>query len=532
MEHLRKFVQNEEWDDFINAIVLRCATDLEAFALIFFSHYCKHEFNLFHRNKMDQYDYGERSVRRADAAPRGYAKSTIKVLIKPIHDVCYQLEKFIIIASNTHAQSVQKLKDIKAEFINNELLTLVYGSHFPSGKVSVEDFVCRLGSYSCRFLAVGADTEIRGARHGDSRPSKVILDDIEHSEEVESEELRDKMLHWFQDVISKIGDENTNIEFVGTVLHQKSLLKHLLQNPRYETGEYKAVISWSERQDLWDQWTQIYTNLDNDYRLDDAKKFYEENRTEMDRGVEVLWPEKEPYYYLMEEIIETGMRSFMKEKQNSPMSDGEKTFAPENIWWYEERKDGLFVLKSNTLVPWNQLSAYGAIDPSTGQQKASARKKMDFTCILTGYHQPARSRLFVHHDYTRRIAPSVYIKEIFELNERFKYNKFAVETNLYRNLLTQNIQDEKKRREAEFKKSIDIRFYDVEQTENKEKRIYTLEPKVYHGHILFNKNGISQEFMNQLYDFPKGNHDDCPDSLEMLWGLVNNKYKVGGLRDH
>ena len=78
-------------------------------------------------------------------------------------------------------------------------------------------------------------------------------------------------------------------------------------------------------------------------------------------------------------------------------------------------------------------------------------------------------------------------------------------------------------------KRIDIKFYDIDLHDNKEKRIYSLEPKVFHGHILFNKDKVSTEFMNQLYDFPKAVHDDCPDALEMLWGLVQNKYKVGAL---
>jgi len=528
---LEQFAKSEQWGLFADAINLRCADDIELFARVFFPHYCVHPFNKFHTDKMQEYRFGERAIRRADAAPRGYAKSTLKVLIKPIHDVCFKLEKFIVIISNTENQSAQKLKDIQTEFLTNDLLITCFGNFFKSRKVGATDYVATNGNHSCRFLALGSSTEMRGIRFGDVRPTKIILDDVEHSEEVENEALRDKMLQWYQDVVSKIGDEKTNIEIVGTVLHQKSLLKSLLKNPRYETAEYKAVVSWSERKDLWDQWTQIYTNLDNDNRLDDAKKFYHDNKTEMDKGVEVLWPEKEPYYALMEEIIETGMRSFMKEKQNNPMSDSEKVFDMDHIWWYEEQEHGLFILNTKVLIPWAQLSAYGAIDPSTGQQKASQRKKSDFSCIVTGYYDPHKHRLFVHHDYTKRVSPSEFIKQIFELNERFSYYKFGVETNLFRNLLTENIKTERLRREKEFKKSIKIKFYDIDLHDNKEKRIYSIEPKVYHGHILFNKNGVSQEFMDQFYDFPKGTHDDACDATEMLWGLVNNKYKIGAIND-
>lgn len=520
---------NEICETIDDCIRSRCAVDVQTFASLFFGHYATFPFNRFHIDKFSQYKFGERGVRRVDCAPRGFAKSTTKVLIKPIHDICYKLEKFIVIISNTENQSAQKLKDIQTELITNSELIRVYGSFFRNRKMGTTDFVAQCEDHLCRFLALGSATEMRGIRFGDSRPSKIILDDVEHSEEVENEQLREKMLNWYQDVVSKIGDEKTNIEFVGTVLHQHSLLKTLLKNPRYVAGEYKAVISWANRRDLWDEWTNIYVNLDDPNRLESAKKFYLQNKKEMDDGVEVLWPEKEPYYYLMEEIIETGMRSFMKEKQNNPMSDAEKVFKPEDIWWYYETERGLYIERTKALVPWAQVIPYGAIDPSTGQRKITTNKKPDFSCIVNGYHDPFKKRLFVHSDWTKRVSPSEFIKKIFELNDEFNYDKFGVETNLFRNLLTQNIQDEKKRREQEFKKSITLRFVDIDLHENKEKRIYSIEPKVFHGHILFNRNGMSSEFMNQLYDFPKAQYDDCPDALEMLWGLVNNKYKVGGL---
>jgi predicted phage terminase large subunit-like protein len=369
---------------------------------------------------------------------------------------------------------------------------------------------------------------MRGIRYREVRPTKIILDDVEHSEEVESEMLRDKLKAWYEDVVSNIGDEETNIDFVGTVLHRQSLLRQLLKNPRYKTHEYKSVISWAERKDLWDQWREIYCNLDNDNRLEDALAFFKANEQEMMKGVEVLWPEKEPYYYLQEKIVEMGMRSFMKEKQNDPMSDEEKVFTPESIWWYEETPQGLLIERTNTLIPWNQLTAYGAIDPSTGQTKVSGntKKKPDFTCLLPGYGD-AKGRLFVHEDFLKRVPPTTFIQKIFEFWDRYKFYKFGVETNLFRNLLLKNIQDEKNRLEKERKAPVSVKFYDIELHENKEKRIYSLEPRVFHGWILFNKKKVSPEFMNQLYDFPKGVHDDGPDCLEMLWGLVNNKYKVG-----
>lgn len=513
---------------FFDAIRYRCADDLLAFAIIFFPHYCKYPFNVFHYDTFRNYKHGERSIREAAAAPRGFAKSTIEALIKPIHDHCYRLEKFIVILSNTEAQSAQKLKDISSEFLTNENLINCYGRFIPTRKVNATDFIAYNKSHSCRFLALGMGTEMRGIRYRDSRPSKIILDDIEHSTEVENELLRDKTKQWFDDVVSKIGDEKTNIIIIGTILHERSLLKNIIQNPRYKSREYKAIISWADRKDLWDQWKEIYINLDNQNRLQDALKFFKDNEVEMLKGTDVLWPEKEPYYHLQQEIIETGMRSFMKEKQNSPMSDEEKVFRPEDIWWYREVEHGFLIERTGVIVPKSSLTALGAIDPSTGQRKPTQNKKSDFTCIISGY-KDFNKRLFVDMDFTKRVTPSIFIKKIFELHEQYEFYKFGVETNLFRNIILDNIRSEKLRIEKEMKKRIDIKFYDIELHENKEKRIYSLEPKVFHGHILFNRDKISTEFMNQLFDFPKAVHDDAPDCLEMAFGLVQNKYIVSAL---
>jgi len=523
------FVNNESHQK--DLLYWRCATNIELFAYNFFPHYCEFPFNSFHEDCFDAYELGERGIRRVDAAPRGYAKSTIKALIKPIHDVCYKLERFIVIASNTDSQSIQKLKDISTEFFENVHLVKIYGSFFKNKVVGSTDFIVCNGNHKVRFIAVGSKKEIRGARFGSARPSKIIIDDFEHSTEVENEEIRDKYENTFKDVFSKIGNKKTNIEVIGTILHKKSLLAKILKNPKYTAHKYKAIESWAIRKDLWNKWEDIYTDLD---RFDDDKKrkkvaedFYLKNKKEMLKGVKVLWEEHENYYELMEEIIETGYRSFMKEKQNSPMSDEEKIFYPENMKYFVEEDNGIRILHNKILVPWRELTPYGSIDPSTGQTKAKKGKKGDFTCILSGY-KDFKGRLFVFQDFTKRVPPTVFIKQIFDFHEEYDFEKFVVEYNLYRNLLTENLKAERNRREKIQKKIIRLPFYDITQDENKEKRIYTLEPKVTHGWILFNKT-LSNEFYDQLFEFPKADHDDCPDALEMLWSLVHNRFKAGAL---
>jgi predicted phage terminase large subunit-like protein len=510
-----------------HALYIRCATDLRLFARIYFPHYCRIPFNDFHEDLFLSWKYGERKVRRLRGAPRGYAKSTFVSLIKPIHDICYGLEKFIVLLSNTKSQATGKLKDIRNELLTNDRLVRDYNIVFAKSVPAETNFIVGSLNGQVALSAYGAGAEIRGIRFNQHRPTKVICDDVEHSEEVFNEEIRNKYESWFLEVISKMGDEKTNIEFVGTVLHPKSLLKKVEANPSYESKVYKAVISWADNQELWNMWRKIYTDLDNQDRVADSDAFFEANKEKMLQGTKVLWPDKEPYVDLMKELVESGRRAFMKEKQNSPLGADDTVF--EELQYYRESDKGIIIERSGAFIPWEHLQGrcIGVLDPSTGQVRAKRGKLGDYTCILVCYMDP-RGRLLVHLDWTKRFAPTKYISEIFELHDKYHFEKFGVETNLYRNLLVPNIIAERKRREELSGKSVKIPFYDIDNIENKEKRIYTLEPKVSHGWILFNR-GLSQEFISQVLEFPHADHDDCPDALEMAWGLMNNRYQPSPL---
>jgi predicted phage terminase large subunit-like protein len=511
----------------------RLATDLRIFASAYFPHYCKFEFNEFHSDLFKNSSFMERSIRSARAAPRGYAKSTLEALIEPIHDVCYGLEKFIVIFSNTEEQSNQKLADIRAEVFTNDNLVRDYGIHFKTKKPGAGQYTLYCGDHSCLFQSHGANTEVRGIRFGADRPSKIVVDDGEHSEEVLNEAIRGKYRDWMFQVVSKLGDTFTNIKVIGTILHRESLLADLIKNPSYDGKIYKAVISWANNQKLWNEWTAIYTNIDNANRKSDSDSFYAANKDAMDDGVKVLWPEKESYLYLMKELIETGKRAFWKEKQNEPIGGDEALF--ENLYFYKEVSEGFLIEHNQKLIPWSQLkdkegrwlSAFGVLDPAAGQTKPRAGKLSDYACLLTGI-KDGRERLFVHADSTKRISPTKQIEQIFELNEIFGYQKFGVETNLFRNLMMPNIEAERKRVEQRLSKACRVPFYDIDSSENKIERINTLEPKVTHKWILFNRE-LSHTFISQMQEFPHGDHDDCPDALHMLFGLVNNRYKASSM---
>ncbi|MCB6405384.1 hypothetical protein LI180_11510, partial [Megasphaera massiliensis] len=90
---------------------------------------------------------------------------------------------------------------------------------------------------------------------------------------------------------SKAGDDYTDIIYIGTLLHYDSLLANVLKNPSYRSIKYKAVIGFAKYSELWDEWEKIYTDLSNDHREQDAKRYFETRQEKMLEGTQVLWEE-------------------------------------------------------------------------------------------------------------------------------------------------------------------------------------------------------------------------------------------------
>ena len=519
--------KGEKLDRYHKAIIHRCADNLDDFSNLFFGDISNLPPNPIHRMAHENHRLGKRGISQVIAAPRGSGKSVSWALIEPLHDCCYWSEHYVVIVSSTHDQSVQKLKDIRHQLLENSFLISVYGTFFSKRVVSAGEFVVTNYSHRMLFEAAGSGKEVRGKRFGAHRPTKIIFDDYESDEEVESEACRDKAKRLFNESFKKLGSPTTNIKVIGTVLHREALLNDLIKNPAYDSHFYKSIVKFSPRQDLWDSWKKIYTDLDNPDRLKQSEAYYEKNKKDMLKGTEVLWPQKESYLFLQKEIISDGWRAFSKERQNMPMADDEKIFDLERMHYFTDHKDHVIIQKSGVKIDLKGRRWVGAIDPATGQKKPNMRQRGDFTCILIGFMDDI-GRLFIYDCYIKRVPPSVFISQILQYNELYRFSKFGVETNLYRELLMANIREAVQKFNRERRIPVKMNLLEIYQTEKKEKRIYRIEPKVDNGWILFNKS-LPSEFFGQMADFPKGDHDDGPDVLEMLEGMVNNAYRARAL---
>ena len=348
-----------------------------------------------------------------------------------------------------------------------------------------------------RVLALGARKKIRGRRFKNKRPDLIIGDDLENDENTQSPEQRRKNENWFFKAVSKAGDDTTDIIVVGTIIHYDSLLSKLLVNPLYESYKWKAVEKFSQSP-LWLEWENIYLRMDDEEKKKDinpAKQFFLDHEAEMLEGTQVLWPEGQSYYHLMELRLTEGPSSFDSEYQNNPVNPEDCLFQEE--WFKFCEPDG------------NYTEIIGSCDPSMGKNALA-----DFSVIVfIGKHKDGFIDVLVA-DIARR-HPDQIIEDILSLTSQIltsypstPFRAFAVESVAFQEYFRDRLTVESRKR------GFVLPVVSTEnQTTKKEIRIQTLQPLIKNGLIRFQRN--QRLLLEQLKYYPLADHDDGPDALEM-----------------
>jgi len=488
------------------------AIDMEFFGRAYFPHYFSKPSPEFHRELDAIWQQGVLKgrypltaedtkmisrlpgTRRAVAAPRGHAKSTNLTFKGTMHSTLYGYKHYPIIISDSSEQAEGFLDNIRVEFEENTAILEDFGSL--AGSVWRSNVL--VTKTNIKIEAIGSGKKIRGRKHRNWRPDLIILDDVENDENVRTPEQRKKLKDWFDKAVSKSGDDYTDIVYIGTLLHYDSLLAKTLTNPAYRSIKYKAVIQFSQADDLWQQWESIFTDLSNDDRESEALAFFQAHKEAMLEGTQVLWEEKLSYYDLMVMRVSEGEASFNSEEQNEPINPDDCLFMEEWFDYYNEAE-------VNFGDP--AFDFFGFIDPSLGKTKRS-----DFSAIVTlAKHKGSGYMYVVDADIERRhpdrIIADVLAKERW-LRASFGhgYRKLGAETNQFQWFLKEELA------KASAKAGLYLPIEEVQQTSDKVMRIQTLQPDVKNKYIKFNRR--HKRLLEQLTQFPMGAHDDGPDALE------------------
>lgn len=495
------------------------AIDLEYFGRAYLSHYFVRKSPTFHGELDKIWCEGvmkgldpmreAKQINRADGcrraieAPRGHAKSTTITFKGDIHAALYAYKHYIIILSDSSEQAEGFLADIKTELEENAALKEDFGAL--EGKVWKASVI--LLANGVKIEAIGSGKKIRGRRHKQWRPDLIVCDDLENDENVNTPEQRKKLRDWFYKAVSKAGDTYTDIVYIGTLLHFDALLANVARNPSYQTVRYQGVISFAEDAALWDTWEQIFTDLTNEHRQEEAKAFFEANRAEMLAGTAVLWEEKLSYYDLMVIRISEGEASFNSEIQNDPIDPENCTFQEEWFdFWDDEGKQQPDFSDPKFLF-------IGANDPSLGKNR-----KSDTSSIFAIAKDTSTGYLYVVIADIAKRKPDQIIEDALEASRRLKrdykrpYYKFGVETVQFQYYFAE-IMRQKAAAVGEY-----LPIEEINSTQNKDARIQSLQPFVKNGYIKFSKK--HKTLLKQMTEYPMGKNDDGPDGLQMAVKLA------------
>jgi predicted phage terminase large subunit-like protein len=293
---------------------------------------------------------------------------------------------------------------------------------------------------------------------------------------------------------------------IGTVIHDESLLGELLQTPGYDAKVYRAVIRFAEREDLWAEWKEIFTDLSRNNPEEEARAFFKENREEMLKGTEILWDQGNPnftagYYSLMVARIVDGEGSFASELQNDPRSSEERFFKPRTY-------------NDDQLPPLQQMDIVMAVDPSMGETD-----KSDFSAIIALGTERKTGQMYVLVADIQRRHPDKIIEDLFVhaqylLRGGLKLRAVGVESVQFQAFF----KDECAKRAKRYRLHLPI--MPVYSSSKKELRIDSLEPSINNGYVLIHEKHIL--LLQQLENYPKGKKDG-PDALEMAVDLARQK---------
>lgn len=496
-ESLRQKVEAafDNWDDSPRAVAARRekvfdpVTGYDYFVSHYFPHYIRsnsrsalHNYLFLLLPSILQKSIG---VNTATAAPRGEAKSTLVSQLFTLYCLITQQKRYALIVMDSIDQAYPMLEAIKVELEFNQRLRIDFPEVAGSGRVWQAATIVTKANQ--KVQVAGSGKKLRGLRHGAYRPDLVILDDIENDEQVRSAEQRDKLHNWLKKTVLPLGaaDGKLDIVYIGTILHYDSVLSRTLSSKAWVTARFKALIKMPDDMALWDKWEGFYLNEGEAV----ADAFYYANQAAMDKGAEVSWAAR-PLLTLMKIRARDGHATFDSEYQNDPVSGSEAIFANSIQYWTELPSDLIY---------------FGAVDPSLGKAGASR----DPSAILVGGYQRSTGKLYVVEAQIKKRLPDLIIEDVIRLHKQYRCQRWFVETVQFQEFL----QTELIKRSAQRGEPVPATA--IKPNADKMLRIESLQPHMANSLILLHNS--QSTLLAQLRHFPKADHDDGPDALEMLW---------------
>ena len=387
-----------------------------------------------------------------DIEPREHGKSVRMSFANVLWRILTGKSRFIVIIAASQKDANKILRDIKYELVDNPKIIEDFGSL--KGEVWTADFIELKNG--CAIAARGAGASVRGIRHRQFRPDYVVCDDILKDEAARSPVQRENIYDWFKRAVIPLG-KNAFIVVVNTIFHYDDLPSRLLREI-----EERTLRGW-----LGLRFSAIREN---------GKPLWEG-----------YWSLKD----LEEKKLVIGSAKFATEYMNEPVSDEDALFKADWIAYYTDAE----------LPPRSRLEIVMGVDPALGKEKG------DFSAYAVVGKDRETGLIYVLETFARRVSPSQFAASIVNAFKRYEPKRIVFETVAFQEFYKDTIM-----REAS-KLGVHLPIKPIKNSLSKKERIMRLVPLVENGLLKFREN--QKLLIDQLLMFPKGDHDDLPDALEM-----------------
>lgn len=428
----------------------------------------------------------------AIAAPRGHSKSTSVTFSYLLAELLFRRRKFAVLVSDSEYQAAMFLGQIKQALQENEdVYNLFHLYKNEKGFVEFEketetDIIVKFSDgYKFRVIAKGSEQKLRGLLWNGKRPDLLVLDDMESDEQVLNKERREKFRRWFYGALMPCLSEHGIIRYVGTVLHQDSMLENLMPKANLDFTQVDELKTWEpgKRRSLWK-----------------AVKY----RAHNEDFSKVLWPDRwtpKALKELREDYVARGLpEQYSQEYLNIPVDEATSFF----------RKGDL--VASSQEDKKSKLNYYIA-----GDFAISERDRADYTVFVVGGMDES-GILHIKNVIRDRMDGAEIVDTMMALQRTYNPISFGIEETQITKALGPYLN------RAMIERNQFINLYPMRpHKSDKQTRAQSIRARMRAGGVRVDKSADwYTTFEDELLNFPRSRHDDQVDAFAYL-GLLLEK---------
>ncbi len=401
---------------------------------------------------------------------RNSGKTGVVLRAFPIHQLVYpshNTQYIVFIMANQTAAS-KRLKEISAEYMNNELFSMNLVRVVENSEKALEVIVTDKDNEEMwvRYEAYGKGASVRGLNVHDRRPDIILIDDPQDVEDSKSDTVQNNDYDWFLSDVYFLGKKtktgkSSRIFFIGNNMGEKCLIEQVISNK--DELNFMAVripILDAEGKSAWEErWTadEIKAERDSFRRM----------------GKLDIWE---------------------REKMCIAISPETQLFKKQYFKYYKPEE-----------VETKNMNIFTTVDLAISEKESA-----DYTVVCTvGVN--SENHWFVLDVNFGRWDPSKTMDAIFESVSRYKPIYVGMEKVAYQAALSHFIEKEMPKRNVWFT------VKDLEAKEKKEERIKAIQPRFKAGTVWFPMGAsFLGELEGELLSFPKSLHDDLTDALAYI----------------